>query len=128
MKIDRKYLPFLLLIIVIFFTEWFISPFGDFSLNDDWAYAKSVYHWHQSGEFSIGVWPAMSLWSHALLGLSFVKLFGYSLSVLRLANMSLCLITLFFIYRYFCKSNKPALSALVCLFIVFNPYYLNLFN
>lgn len=124
----KKYLPFLLVLLVLFFVEWFIHPIGEFSLNDDWAYAKAVYHWHNSNEFSIGIWPAMSLWSHALLGLTFVKIFGFSLTILRLANMALCLITLFHVYKFFIKSNKPHVSALVCAFIIFNPYYLNLFN
>lgn len=128
MNLFGKYLPFLLLIIVLSCVEWFINPIGEFSLNDDWAYAKSVYHWNNTGQFSIGIWPAMSLWSHALLGLVFVKLFGFSLTVLRLANMALCLLTLFHVYKFFMKSNKPTVSALVCSFIVFNPYYLNLFN
>lgn len=128
MILIKKYFPFALLLLVLFFVEWFIHPLGEFSLNDDWAYAKVVYHWNNTGEFSIGIWPAMSLWSHALLGLTFVKLFGFSLTVLRLANMALCLLTLFYIYKFFIKSNKPTISALVCAFIIFNPYYLNLFN
>lgn len=128
MSITKKYFPFLVVLLALFLAECFIQPLGEFSLNDDWAYAKAVYQWHTTGKFSIGIWPAMSLWSHALIGLSFVKLFGFSLSILRLANMALCVVTLFYLFKYFCKANKPNVSAMVCAFIIFNPYYLNLFN
>ncbi len=124
----NKYLPFLILILLLFITELFIFPIGEFALNDDWAYAKSVYRLNQSGNFFIGLWPAMTLYSHALLGFAFVKIFGFSFTVLRFANMFLCIVTLLHVYKFFCKKNSPGISALVCAFIVFNPFYLNIFN
>ena len=106
MIFSKKYFPFFILLFVVFIVELFINPIGDFALNDDWAYGKSVYHFNKYNEFVIGLWPAMSLYSHALLGLVFVKLFGFSFTVLRFANMFLCLITLFHLYNFFCKKNK----------------------
>lgn len=128
MEFLKKYKPFLLLLILLFLVELFINPIGDFALNDDWAYGKSVYHFNKYNEFVIGLWPAMSLYSHALLGLVFVKFFGFSFTVLRFANMFLCVVTLFHIYKFFCKKNTATISALVCAFIVFNPFYMNVFN
>ncbi len=128
MIFSKKYFPFFILLFVVFIVELFINPIGDFALNDDWAYGKSVYHFNKYNEFVIGLWPAMSLYSHALLGLVFVKLFGFSFTVLRFANMFLCLITLFHLYNFFCKKNKNKVAALVCAFIIFNPFYLNVFN
>ncbi|MBL7920856.1 MAG: glycosyltransferase family 39 protein [Bacteroidia bacterium] len=118
----------MLLLILLLLVELFINPIGDFALNDDWAYGKSVYHFNKYNEFVIGLWPAMSLYSHALLGLVFVKLFGFSFTVLRFANMFLCIVTLFHLYKFFCKKNTATISALVCAFIVFNPFYMNIFN
>lgn len=128
MTLFKKYLPFLIFLFVFFIVELFINPIGDFALNDDWAYGKSVYHFNKYNEFVIGLWPAMSLYSHALLGLVFVKLFGFSFTVLRFANMFLCIIAIFHLYKFFCKKNSTTISALVCAFIVFNPFYLNVFN
>ncbi len=108
--------------------EFIIRPIGEFSLNDDFAYARSVYFWDKTGVFEIGNWPAMSLFSHALLGLAFVKIFGFSFTVLRFANMALCLATLFYLYRFILKYHSSTVSALICGFVVFNPYYMNLFN
>jgi len=125
---SKKYLPFFIFLFLLFIVELFINPIGDFALNDDWAYGKSVYHFNKYNEFVIGIWPAMSLYSHALLGLVFVKLFGFSFTVLRFANMFLCIITLFHLYKFFCKKNTGVISALVCAFIVFNPFYMNVFN
>lgn len=124
----RKYFPFLLVLLLLGVAECIIYPIGDFALNDDFAYARSVYVWDQTGHFEIGGWPAMSLFSHSLLGLFFVKLFGFSYTVLRFSNMALCLVTLFFIYRFFLKYQNPAISGLVCAFIVLNPYYINILN
>lgn len=125
---SKKYLPFFVFLFLLFIVELFIYPIGDFALNDDWAYGKSVYHFNKYNEFVIGIWPAMSLYSHALLGLVFVKLFGFSFTVLRFANMFLCVITLLHLYKYFSRNNASWLSAFVCAIIVFNPFYMNIFN
>ena len=108
--------------------EFIIRPIGEFALNDDFAYARSVYFWDKTGVFEIGNWPAMSLFSHALLGFGFVKIFGFSFTVLRFANMALSLASLFYLYRFVLKYHSSTISALICGFIVFNPYYMNLFN
>lgn len=128
MILSKKYLPFIVFLFILFIVELFINPVGDFALNDDWAYGKSVYHFNKYNEFVIGIWPAMSLYSHALLGLVFVKIFGFSFTVLRFANMFLCVITLLHLYKYFTRTNSNWLSAFVCAIIVFNPFYMNIFN
>jgi hypothetical protein len=124
----KKYAPFLLMLFLIALAELIIYPVGEFGLNDDWAYARSVYVWNETGHFELGGWPAMTLFSHSLLGLFFVKLFGFSYTVLRYANMTLCLGTLFFLYRFFLNYQSPKISFLLCAIVVFNPYYMNLFN
>ncbi len=124
----RKYFPFILVLLALCIAECIIHPIGEFALNDDFAYARSVYIWDKTGVFQIGAWPAMSLFSHSLLGLIFAKLFGFSYVVLRFSNMALCVFTLFFIYKFFLVYRGSSVAGLVCALIVFNPYYMNIFN
>jgi hypothetical protein len=124
----HKYVPFAALVIALLVIECFIYPVGNFALNDDWAYARSVYVWDQTGEFTLGKWPAMSLFSHSLLGLIFVKLFGFSYMVLRSANMCLCMVTLFFVYKFLLRRTHARTAVIICAIIVLNPFYLNIFN
>lgn len=128
MKSVINNIPFFILLFILLIAELIIWPFGEFPLNDDFAYARSVFIWDQTNMFQLGSWPAMTLFSHALLGLLFVKVFGFSYVALRLANMALCLVTLFVLNKYFKKSQTPRMAAILCAIIVFNPYYLNLFN
>ncbi len=105
-----------------------IDPLGNFALNDDWAYARSVFVWNQTGQFTIGKWPAMSLFSHSLLGLVFVKILGFSYTVLRFSNMFFCVITLFFLYKFLAERKGTKLATLICFIFILNPFYLNGFN
>ena len=62
---------YLVLIIVI-------NPLGDFPINDDWAYARSVLLLVEGGEFRLLDWGAMTLISQVAWGAIWVKLFGFS--------------------------------------------------
>lgn len=128
MKGIHNNISFFILLLILLIAEFIIYPIGEFPLNDDFAYARSVFVWNETGSFQLGSWPAMTLFSHSLLGLFFVKLFGYSFIVLRFSNMLLCLIVLFVLFNYFKKYQSSNIAAFICGVIFFNPYYVNLFN
>lgn len=104
-----------------------VNPIGEFPLNDDWAYALSVKEWLETGRFHIIDWPAMSLWTHVAWGTLWVKLLGFSFTVLRLSTLFLAAFSVWvfdLLLRELRFSWEQRLVALVAL--VFNPLYFHL--
>src|SRR5690242_17480905 len=77
----------LLLILIFIISELLVNPVGNFPLNDDWTYSKSVLILKNEGKFDIGNFAAMTLFSHLIWGFAFVKVFGFSFTVLRFSTL-----------------------------------------
>jgi hypothetical protein len=110
------------------FAEIVVNPIGDFPLNDDWSYGKALYY-SANKSFTIGHFGAMSLFTHLLWGGLFVKVFGFSFTVLRFSTIVSVLISLFFLEKIvFDTTKNKILSTLACCVLLFNPLYFNLSN
>ena len=110
----HKYSHSLILLSLFLIAEIIINPIGEFSLNDDWSYTKSVETLNNTGVFEIGYWPAMTLYAHVLWGLLFVKVFGFSFTVLRISVLILSLITLLTIHKLVFNITHDKKTALNC--------------
>jgi len=75
-----------------------INPFGEYPINDDWAYARNVYDLVVNGKFIVDPWPAMNLVSQTIYGSIFAGLFGFSFTVLRMSIFVLAIISSFVLY------------------------------
>lgn len=64
---------------------FYVRPFGNFPLNDDWAYSWSVRHLLETGSLRILDWSSPSLIFHVLWGALFCLAFGLSHAVLRIS-------------------------------------------
>jgi 4-amino-4-deoxy-L-arabinose transferase-like glycosyltransferase len=108
---------------------FFASPLGEFPLNDDWSYSATVKHFCDTGEYVSGDTPAMTLFGHVLWGSLFVKIFGFSFSILRLSGNIAGLIGIFFSYRL-CNYlfNNKNLALFFALTLLVNPIYFALSN
>jgi hypothetical protein len=118
-------------IITVFFfiIELIINPIGNFPLNDDWAYAKSVEVMYLKNDFQLGFWPAMSLFAHVVWGFLFVKLFGFSFTVLRFSVLCLAFISLIYTHKLAYKITLNKNTALIItLLLLVNPFFVNLSN
>jgi hypothetical protein len=125
----KKHLNIFILLIIFLIVESIINPVGEFCLNDDWAYAASVKTLLSKGVFEIGSWPAMTLYAHVLWGLVFVKLFGFSFTVLRFSILVLSFVTLCITEKLFFRISKNNIySLVVALLLFFNPLFLSLSN
>ncbi len=96
---------------VLIFCLWMlalfiIQPFGEFPINDDWAYTKNVYNLTENGKFVIDLWPAMNLVSQTLYGSLFTFIFGFSFTVLRLSIFLLAIIASITFYEIVLKLAK----------------------
>ncbi|MEO6304459.1 MAG: hypothetical protein ABIP51_14935 [Bacteroidia bacterium] len=119
---------FLILILIFIISEIIVNPIGEFPLNDDWSYCKSVL-FTLDGNFTIGGFGAMTLFTHLMWGSLFAKIFGFSFTVLRFSTFVSVIISMFFMNKLIVKiSNNPLLGFLACLVLLFNPLYFNLTN
>ena len=90
--------PKLLLLFLWILALVVISPFGEYPINDDWAYARNIYDLVVNGKFVVDPWPAMNLISQTIYGSLFAVVFGFSFTVLRMSIFVLAIITSFILY------------------------------
>ena len=103
------------------------NPFGDFPLNDDWAYGRNVYYLVEEGRLAFSEWPAMTLVAQVLWGAAWCKLFGFSFTVLRFSTLVLGLAGLFAFYASLRElGGSRRLSVWSALVLGLNPLYFSL--
>lgn len=111
---------------------WFIvilivNPLREFPLNDDWAYHRTLLDLLETGKLKYEFWVGVPLLPHLFWGLLFVKIFGFSFSILKIANLIMGLagvfVTYFIFYEYLRNSRRAFIYSL---FVAFNPIYLHL--
>ena len=104
-----------------------VQPFGNFPLNDDWAYAKPLVGMLNGQKFSIGECPAMTLVTHLLWGFLFTKIGGFSFEVLRFSSLLASFIGLIVLFRIIRQISANSLLAMLgALVYLFIPMYFNL--
>jgi len=119
----------LTLVLIFIISEIIVNPIGNFPLNDDWTYGKSVKTFLQNGIIDIGDFPAMSLFSHLMWGALFTKIFSFSFTVLRFSTLVSALISALVLNKLVFKITGSKLVAFIaCLTLLFNPVYFNLSN
>jgi len=110
-----------LLIIVI------INPIGDFPLNDDWCYGKSVKTLTDDGYLKLYNWGEMTLVGHVYWGFLFTKVFGFSFTVLRWSTLVLGFATILGIYELCKLANVSRWMTLFgTVLCMLNPIFLSL--
>jgi len=103
-----------------------VWPVGDFPLNDDWSYGRSVEILIHEGRLDL-VYAAVPLVSQVLWGALFTLPFGFSFEVLRVSTWLLGLFGLIATY-FLLRSLRPPtwLALLGTLTLAVNPLYLPL--
>jgi Dolichyl-phosphate-mannose-protein mannosyltransferase len=79
-------LPFIALSIVLVLV---ISPVGEFPLNDDWIYSKTVQHLLETGQYKAHPYLNATLIAQSYWGAMFCKIFGFRFTVLRISTLVL---------------------------------------
>lgn len=122
-------LPVASIIAVWALMEVLVNPRGNFPLNDDWCYAKSVFNLLQKGRLEFIAIIPMTLVAQVLWGALFCKIFGMSFFALRLSTIALGLVGLIATYRLLRGISVPRGIAFIgCMVIALNPIYLELSN
>ncbi|WP_046756407.1 glycosyltransferase family 39 protein [Kordia jejudonensis] len=104
-----------------------INPAGDFPLNDDWCYGKSVKTLVEEGYLKLYNWGEMTLVGHVYWGYVFTKIFGFSFTVLRWSTLVMGFATLIGIYELCKLANISRWITLIgVLLCMMNPIFLSL--
>jgi Dolichyl-phosphate-mannose-protein mannosyltransferase len=77
-----------LLLILVLVT----SPVGEFPLNDDWIYSKTVQHLLETGQYKAHPYLNATLIAQSYWGAMFCKIFGFRFTVLRISTLVLAFV------------------------------------
>lgn len=124
LKKIRPYLSFIFLWLIL---AVFVNPFGEFPVNDDWAYAHNVKSLVDNNELYFSDWPAMTLFSQTMWGTVIGKLFGFSFASLRIGTLVLSLMTCMSLYYLISKLTQARqLAWLGVAVLCASPFFLSL--
>ncbi|MBI5917244.1 MAG: glycosyltransferase family 39 protein [Bacteroidetes bacterium] len=104
-----------------------VHPVGDFPLNDDFSYGRSVRNLVVDGQLRYDPWFSMTLLSQVLWGAGFCKIFGFSFTALRLSTLVLGWVGVVASYLLCRDAGQGRRTALVAALVVaFNPFFFSL--
>lgn len=124
-----KYSKYAAALIFLVFTAT-LFPWGyDFPLNDDWAYALAARALAATGRITLSDWGASTQLPHIFAGAAFAKAFGFSFSILRLANLLVAAAALFAFVKLLEEFEIGTFEKMAAaLTLAFSPLYLVLAN
>jgi hypothetical protein len=106
-----------------------VNPLGNFPLNDDWAYGKTVQELLTTGRFQLSDWGAMNLIFQIYWGALFCLPFGFSFTALRISTLVMGLIGVLSVYGLLREVRaRPSVALMGSLAIALNPIYLGASN
>ncbi|MBI5222676.1 MAG: glycosyltransferase family 39 protein [Candidatus Magasanikbacteria bacterium] len=119
---------FLCLIAGLFLAQfYFISPIGEFALNDDWVHTDTIKHWVETGSFRLMPYAGPTFYVPVLYGAALVKIFGFSFALLRISTLIIALISILLFFLFLAKlTRRPALAFISALTLWLNPIFFNL--
>ncbi|GAB4243134.1 MAG: glycosyltransferase family 39 protein [Saprospiraceae bacterium] len=104
-----------------------VNPQGEFPLNDDFSFAKSVFNLCEEGRFLLDDWLAMTLLTQLFYGVAWCELFGFSFEVLRFSTLVIAgagMLLFFNLLLWFGATRKLAFFS--TLLLAFNPLWFSL--
>jgi hypothetical protein len=105
-----------------FLVAWFINPFREMANGDDWAYALTVRHLLETGEYQLNNWCSANMIVQAAWASLLAEIFGYSLGLLRFSTVLLFFFGLIACYRSLRDAGlKDAESGLLTLTVMTSP-------
>ncbi len=121
LKSSSIFHPLLITSVLYFLSVLLIAPTGEFAINDDWAYVRQVEAF-TLGNFNISSFITASFILQGLIGAGWSKLFGFSLSNLRLLTVFNTFFIIAASYLVLKELKTPKKLVLpILLLIAFNP-------
>jgi hypothetical protein len=106
-----------------------VNPIGDFPLNDDWDYGRTVYYLVKEGNLQFTGWSVPTVIAQIAWGALFCLPFGFSFTALRLSTIVLGLIGIIATYGLLreIKANQT-IAFMGALIIATNPLFFSVSN
>ncbi len=100
-------------------------PFAESPFNDDWSYSFTVKKLLETGHLTYNGWASASLIAQAYWGLIWVKIFGFSYTILRISTIPLSSAAISICYLLARRASlRPGLAALASLMVGLSPIYM----
>jgi 4-amino-4-deoxy-L-arabinose transferase-like glycosyltransferase len=101
-----------------------VFPRGNFPINDDWSYSRSVKIFLETGSFRLTGWGSLPLLPQVIWGYLFCLVFGFSFEILRLSTLILSVMSLIFLYYSVSEyTDNRAIKFFAVIFIFSNPMF-----
>jgi len=127
MKIFTDKKCYLIIILLFIFQLIILSPINEFPLNDDWVHNWAINNYVSTGQFIYPSFLAPNMHFLMLVDFLLAKIFGFSFSLMRLANLLFALATILIFFKLLRYLKVPIVtSLLLSLTLWFNPIFFNL--
>lgn len=104
-----------------------VNPLGDFPLNDDWSFGRSVFNLVEEGHFQLTGWMSMTFVVQLFWGAPFCLPQGFSFTALRISTLVAGLLGIVATYLLLRDANpRRGTAALGSLVLAANPLYFHL--
>lgn len=113
---DRYYLAWLIVFQLLAIA--LIQPYGNFPLNDDWAYAHSAIWFNSEHRIRLSNWIAMNLLPQAVAGGLVTAAVGFSFDALRHLTQIVALLTSISAFYFFRSAALTAAQAFVATLVL----------
>ncbi len=125
---EKKHFKMYALLLVIIFALQFlyISPQGEFSLNDDWVHTDSAHHFAKTGTLRMLPFAGPTFYVPIAYGAGLIHTFGFSHTLLRISTLALAMLTLLLVYVLLTKMTRPLWAFFGSLLLFVNPIFYNL--
>lgn len=106
-----------------------VNPLGDFPLNDDWDYGRTVYCLVKEGNLQLTGWSVPAVIAQIAWGALFCLPFGFSFTALRFSTLLLGLIGIIATYGLLREIKANQIIAFIgALIIATNPLFFSVSN
>lgn len=126
MQLARRFrLPALFCALAVLVCELISRPYASMGVCDDWPYVVMAQKLAATGKFAYNGWAAPMIGWQLYLGAAFVKMFGPSLTAVRMSTLVVAMVLAFLLQRTLVRANVSERNATVAtLAFVLSPLYL----
>ncbi len=123
--IRRFRIPALFCALAVLLCELISRPYVNMGVADDWPYILSAQTLAATGRIVYNGWAAPILGWQLYLGAAFIKLFGFSLTTVRMSTLLVAMVMAFVLQRTLVRANINERNATIgTLALVLSPLYL----
>jgi hypothetical protein len=123
--IRRLRLPAICCALAVLLAELISHPFAEMGVSDDGPYVVMAHTLAATGHIHYTGWAAPMLVWQLVLAAAFVKLFGFSFSIVRMSTILIAVVMAFVLQRILVRANLSERNAtLATLTLVLSPLYL----